>query len=67
MKLRCIKSEDNGLNVWTFTEGKEYKLRGRWETDPHVMDDNGQALWLFRYPGVIRGAGVEEYHFEEIA
>lgn len=67
MKLRCIKAENDNLNVWLFTEGKEYRLRGRWENDPHIIDDNGLELWLFRYDHVIRGAGIDNYHFEEIA
>lgn len=65
-KLVCTKSVNSFVNVWNFTEGKEYKLHGRWSNDPHVFDDNGQALWLFRYPGVIRGAGIDEFHFREV-
>lgn len=66
MKLRCIKAENDDLNVWKFTEGKEYKLHCRWEDDPHIFDDNGIELWLFLYEHVIRGAGVDNFHFEVV-
>lgn len=64
-KIRCIRSIDNGLNVWKFTEGKTYTLRGRWETDPHVVDDEGVNLWLCKYGNKIMGAGVDEFEFVE--
>lgn len=66
MKLVCTKAEGYFVSVWKFTEGKEYKLHGRWSDDPHVFDDNGQELWLFRYPGVIRGAGVDGFEFKGV-
>lgn len=66
MKLVCRKSEDNGINVWRFTEGKEYKMHGSLSSDAHVFDDNGLELWLFNYGGMIKGAGIDEFVFAEI-
>ena len=69
MKLVCTKSDHDDINVWRFTEGKEYKLHGSLGgddyDDAHVFDDNGLELWLFKYDGVIKGAGVNDFTFAE--
>lgn len=62
-KLVCTKTES--LEGWEFTEGKTYKVWGDWNYDPHVIADNGATLWLFKYGEIIRGAGVDAFHFQE--
>jgi hypothetical protein len=41
-------------------------MHGVIEYDAHVFDDNGLELWLYKYDGVIKGAGIIGYTFAEI-
>lgn len=66
MKLVCKKSDHGAVNVWRFTEGREYKMHGSIHYDAHVIDDNGLELWLVQLRGVMVGAGVDGYEFVEI-